>query len=120
MRDPTDYRAYKRAVSLSANIEVQLRHAEDGAPLLEFLERANRCHAAAVVQLATVDPESPAAIRDLQAAIKAFALIVDWMREIVAEGKEAGAILDAQAREEMADYAGLNEDDDIVDPYSEG
>ena len=120
MKDPTEYRAYKRAVSLSANIEVQLRHAEDGAPLLEFLDRANRCHAAAVVALAAVNPEEPAAIRDLQADIKAFELIVMWMREIVAKGKEAGAILDAQARDEMADFAGLNEDDEFVGPYSEG
>ena len=120
MKDPTEYRAYRRAVELSANIEVQLRDAADGAPLLEFLERANRCHAAAITRMASIDAADTNAIRDLQASIKAFALIVEWMREIVSDGKEAGAILDQQAREEMADYAGLNEDDDIVDPYLEG
>jgi hypothetical protein len=110
MIDPTEYRARRRAVEQSAAIEVALKH-EPNSPLLELLSRANATHAAAVAALATVDASDANEIRELQANIKTLTLLTTWMHEIVVEGKEAGNLLDAEARDEMAEFVGLNEDD---------
>jgi len=122
MRDPTEQGALQHAVSLSAGIELQLRHGQGNAPLLALLDRANRASAAAIVRLADVNPEDPAAIRSLQNDIKAFALIVAWLAELVRDGFEAGDFLDLQRREDLADLVGLNEDeaDDFGSPQHEG
>ena len=110
MKDPTEESALKHAVSLSADIELQLRDVQGSPPLLALLNRANRASAAAIVRLADVNPEDPAAIRSLQNDIRAFDLIVAWLREIVRDGFEAGDFLDMQRREDMADVVGLTDD----------
>lgn len=115
MRDlslaPEQRAALQYAVSLSADIELQLSKATGGGPVLELLAKARACAATAIVALAAADPETPKEIRRLQNEVTCFNRIVEWIGDIVKEGLDAGHALDDDEREDLAEAFGLSDDD---------
>lgn len=118
MPDALSRAALDHAANLSVDIELQLKGGGGKAPVLALLGKAQQAAAEAIVKMAEVDAEDPAAIRALQNDIKCFDRIVEWLSEIVADGFEAADILDAAAREHYAD-AILTEGDDESEPDEE-
>jgi hypothetical protein len=112
MTDPLNRAALTRMVALSAEIQVQLEQTQGGAPVLALLAKARNHAANALVAMAEVDPEEPKLIRALQNELNCFALIVQWMKEIVAEGLDAGDTLDVTEREDLAETLGLADETD--------
>jgi leucyl aminopeptidase (aminopeptidase T) len=112
-----DLAALNRAANLSATVAVQLDANASASPLTALLAKAQRHAAEALVAMADVDPEKPADIRALQTDLRCFERILDWLKEIVAEGADAGDVLDMMNREDIAEVLGLNEDeaDDVHD-----
>lgn len=102
MIDPVKRAAMQRAVTASAELEVELMATRGTRPLLAVLAKARSRASDATVALSDVDPEDPKAIRKLQNEIKVFDLLIEWMTQIVAEGFEAS---DALSEEEIDDLA---------------
>jgi hypothetical protein len=111
MTDALSRAALHRAVSLSAEIEVQLYAKEGSRPIVALLSKAQDAAAEAIVALADVDAEDPTAIRKLQNDIVCYDRILEWLKEIVAEGVDAGALLDDESREDIAAVLGLEAED---------
>jgi hypothetical protein len=111
MTDALSRAALHRAVSLSAEIEVQLYAKEGSRPIVALLSKAQDAAAEAIVALADVDAEDPTAIRKLQNDIVCYDRILEWLKEIVAEGVDAGALLDDDSREDIAAVLGLDGED---------
>jgi hypothetical protein len=103
--------ACQRAVVLSADIECQFTEQSGRAPVLALLALAQKRAASAIVGLAVVDPEDPKGIRALQNDIVCFDRIVEWLKEIVRDGFDAGALLDQDDRQDLADAIGLTPDE---------
>lgn len=116
MRPDAAWRAAaQRAVSLSADVEVQLSQTTGGAPLVALLVKARNAAADSIVCLAEADSEDPALIRALQNDVKCFKHIVEWLREIVADGFEAEDELSEDERDDLAEALGLDREsaDDV-------
>jgi hypothetical protein len=111
MTDALSRAALHRAVSLSAEIEVQLLAMEGSRPVVALLSKAQDAAAEAITALADVDAEDPKAIRKLQNDITCYDRILEWLKEIVAEGVDAGALLDDDSREDIAAVLGLDGED---------
>ncbi len=103
--------ALHRYVALSADIELQLKDTQGGGSTVAILVKAQQAAAEAIVQLATVEPEDPTAIRKWQTDLQCFHRICEWLREIIAAGYEAGDALDEWQRQDFTEVLGITEDD---------
>ncbi len=119
MLDALSSAALDRAVTLSADVEIQLKGGGGRAPVLALLAKARAAAVTAIVKLAEVDPEDPKAVRALQNDIKCFDRIVEWLREIVADGFDADEELAAREREQLADAVLGSADDEPEEVYEE-
>lgn len=109
--DPRERAAMQHALTLSADIEVQLTQVAGGAPLVALLRKATRASAAGLLELATVAPNDAMKIATLQTDIRAYDRIIEWMRELVADGFDAEDALEMFERDDLVDAIGLSEGD---------
>jgi hypothetical protein len=98
--EPASYKlALLRASALSIQIEAELTSRKSEA-LLVFLHDAKEQAAKALVALAEVDADDPAAIRKLQNEVRRFDDMVGWMKQRLLEGPEAERELNELQRQE--------------------
>lgn len=101
--------ALQRVIVLSAKIEAILTSKGQDV-LLAVLSRARARAADALTALITVDAEDPKQIRALQNEFELFGLLVDHLREIVADGVAADDAITEATRDEYAELIITDED----------
>ena len=111
--------AHKRAIAISAEIEVQLSKTSGGDPIIAMLVKARKEAASALAALADVDPVKTGEILKLQTEICRFRDLVRWLTALVQEGFEADRVISEEAREELIDAIAGSPDDDDVEPPTE-
>jgi hypothetical protein len=117
MTDALSRAALSRAVTLSAAVEIQLMSTEGCQPLVALLSKAQDAAAHAITALADVNAEDPQAIRALQNDVRCFDRIVEWLTQIVAEGFDAGDVMDNADRLDLIETLGIETDEGHdVDP----
>lgn len=111
MHNPHDRAALQHAVELSTNVELQVAGMlPGGAPLLALLQRARERAALAMVALGSVDATDAAAIRKLQNEMELFKRVIEDLREIASEGKDAVQQLSEEERGDIVDALGLDDE----------
>jgi hypothetical protein len=80
-------------VQASAAVEATLDDGPDLTPLKAILARGREDAAAAMRSLVDMDPLRTDEIRRLQHEARRYASLVEWLRRIVTEGREAAAQL---------------------------
>jgi hypothetical protein len=110
--NPVTRAALERAIEISCDVEVQMTSREGFQPVLALLERARIEAADAIVALTTVDADEPKAIRQAQNRIACFDMIVGWLNELVAQGKDADVRLSDEDRADIAESIGLLSEDE--------
>ncbi len=94
--------AMKSRVFLSAQVEDQLTNmGAKASPLLRLLAIARERAADNIALLAYADASQSEQVRSLQVDIRCFDRIVEWLKQIVAEGVDADHQLDAIDRDDM-------------------
>lgn len=91
------------AVQASVAVELTLDH-EDLTPLQAILARAHEDAAMALRTLLTIDSKQADEIRRLQNVAHRYGSLVVWLREIMAEGKEANQHLKAVYRDRAEEF----------------
>jgi hypothetical protein len=104
MIEPATKAAMVEAMRVSADVEVQLTDRDGCRPLLHVLNRAQREAASALAELTRVDAEDPKSIRALQNIWARYEALVGWLRDIVAAGIEADAVLSEEAQSDLAEH----------------
>lgn len=113
----TQRAALERAVILSAEVEIQLTSRDKTGPLLALLALARQHAAEALADLANMDLGDRSAA-DKQMDVRCFQRIVEWLREIVADGFEAELELSDAERYEINDEI-LGASEDAIDEEAE-
>lgn len=113
----TQRAALERAVILSAEVEIQLTSRDKTGPLLALLALARQHAAEALADLANMDLGDRAAANK-QMDVRCFQRIVEWLREIVADGFEAELELSDAERYEINDEI-LGASEDAIDEEAE-
>lgn len=103
MTDPLSILAMQRIVAQSAEIEVQLAVKRGCRPVVTALLMARDKAAAALGDLATVDPEDAKAVRELQNQITIFTDLVSFFAKILSDGFDLDQDITNQDREMMID-----------------
>lgn len=110
MTDATYFLALRRKIQDSANIEVQLNGSAECQPIVTMLHKAKGEAAAALAQLATVNPENPAEIRTLQTVVQRFDDLCRWLSQIVKDGFDADLEVSEAERDELIEQLAGTED----------
>lgn len=106
----TQRAALERTVIMSAEVEVQLTSRDKTGPLLALLALARQHAAEALADLANMDLGDRAAANK-QVDVRCFQRIVEWLRDIVADGFDAELELSDAERYEINDeILGISED----------
>lgn len=113
----TQRAALERAVILSAEVEIQLTSRDKTGPLLALLALARHHAAEALADLANMDLGDRAAANK-QMDVRCFQRIVEWLRDIVADGFDAELELSEAERYEINDEI-LGESQDAIDEEAE-
>lgn len=113
----TQRAALERAVILSAEVEIQLTSRDKTGPLLALLALARQHAAEALADLANMDLGDRAAANK-QMDVRCFQRIVEWLRDIVADGFDAELELSDAERYEINDEI-LGESQDAIDEEAE-
>lgn len=113
----TQRAALERAVIMSAEIEVQLTSRDKTGPLLALLALARQHAAEALADLANMDLGDRAAANK-QMDVRCFQRIVEWLRDIVADGFDAELELSDAERYEINDEI-LGRSEDAIDEEAE-
>lgn len=113
----TQRAALERAVIMSAEVEVQLTSRDKTGPLLALLSLARQHAAEALADLANMDLGDRAAANK-QVDVRCFQRIVEWLREIVADGFDAELELSDAERYEINDEI-LGTSEDAIDEEAE-
>lgn len=113
----TQRAALERAVILSAEVEIQLTSRDKTGPLLALLALARQHAAEALADLANMDLGDRSAANK-QMDVRCFQRIVEWLREIVADGFEAELELSDAERYEINDEI-LGASEDAIDEEAE-
>lgn len=101
--DPIGRIAELRLLENYADLMVQLEKGTGTRPILHLLHKARKRAIEANIQLVLTDPAEPAAIRRLQAEILLYDDMISACKEIVADGKDAQAIINDSERQEIQD-----------------
>ena len=104
MADPLSQLALAQAVSLSAEIEVQLTHRklrpdrrQQLSPLMAALVKMRRQAAQAIAELVTVQAVNTHKVSDLQNEVRMFVEFCESLRQIVDAGFDATEAIDGGA-----------------------
>jgi hypothetical protein len=110
MKDAIEGLAKARLLETALDLIVQLEKGTGLRPVLFLLVESRKRAAAAMVQLAIVDPTDANSIRTLQNEIVRFDDLVTDCRALVARGRDADRELRDEDRQEAADLVMSEED----------
>lgn len=113
----TQRAALERAVIMSAEVEIQLTSRDKTGPLLALLALARQHAAEALADLANMDLGDRVAANK-QMDVRCFQRIVEWLRDIVADGFDAELELSDAERYEINDEI-LGTSEDAIDEEAE-
>lgn len=104
--DPILRLAKLRVIKASADLEVQLSTKQGAAPTIDILRRLRNNAATSLMQIAFLnidDPKGRLTYVTLQNEIKRYDEWVDWMADIIHEGKAFDQEFSAEERDEILD-----------------
>lgn len=101
--DAIERLALNRAVTLSAELEVQLDKNARLQPMIAILALAREQAALAMKGLIFVDPSDATQVRGFQHEVRRYDDLVAWVHQLIVEGKEADRRLDQIERDEFDD-----------------
>jgi hypothetical protein len=93
--------ALNRAVQISAELEVQLDQNAKMRPMIAVLDLAREQAVIAMRGLVYVDPNDAAKVREFQFEIRRYDDLVEWLRKLIVDGKEADRRIDELDRIEF-------------------
>jgi hypothetical protein len=104
--DPVQRLAKLRIIKASADLEVQLAGMVGASPTIEILRKLQERAAESLAALAFINIQDPAELPKaltLQNEVKRYDEWLEWIRELIAEGKQYDQEITADEREEMLD-----------------
>jgi hypothetical protein len=102
-RDAIERLALERAVTISAELEVQLDRNAKMRPMVAVLSLAKEQAAIAMRGLVFEDPTHADKIREFQNEVRRYDDLVVWLHKLIVDGKEADRRIDELDRQEFDD-----------------